>query len=147
MPIRGIGARRARVALALVVAVTVIGVAARVTTSAAATAPPATLVQAAGCDHAQPPPEAPPTAVAAGASTSAAPITVFIPPTVFIRVDGHGAPTALMTNTGCAPRPSDRVLVETDPTHAIGASAALVEKVRALTFSGDWRQTGGWHET
>jgi hypothetical protein len=79
-------------------------------------------------------------------SSAAVPVQLFIPPTVFVRVDAHGAPTALMTNTGCAPRPSDRVLIEVDPNHAVGAPGALVDAVRARSYAGDWRQTGSWHE-
>lgn len=77
---------------------------------------------------------------------AAVPVALFIPPTVFIRVDDRGAPAALMTNTGCAPRSSDRVLVEIDANHAIAASPALVDAVVAVSFDGDWREAGRWHE-
>ena len=146
MPIDG-DVRRARVALVLVLAATLIGVGAHVATSAAEVEAPTALVESASCGGPPPPQLAPPPAViAADGSSAAAPITVFIPPTVFIRVDADGAPVAVMTNTGCAPRQSDRVLVEVDATHAIGAPAALTSTVMARTFTGDWRKAGGWRE-
>ena len=115
--------------------------------AAASAEPTDPLVQAAGCAEPMPPapPEPAPAMVSGGGA--AVPVVLFIPPTVFVRVDDGGAPTALMTNTGCAPRPSDRVLVEIDANHAIAASPALIETVMALSFDGDWRESGRWHET
>jgi hypothetical protein len=146
MPIDGV-VRRARAALGVVLAATVIVVGARVATSAAEVAPRAPLLEAPGCDS-PPPPASQATVVSTDGSSAAAPITMFIPPTVFIRVDARGAPVALMTNTGCAPRPSDRVLIEIDPTHAIGAPAALAATAIAMAepFMGNWTVPGGWHE-
>ena len=144
MPIDGV-VRRARAALMLVTIATAIAVGARAATSAADVDPPPPLVEVPGCNRLPPPPPVP-TAVAPDGSSAAAPITLVIPPTVFVRVDDTGEPVAIMTNTGCAPRPSDRVLIEVDPFHATAPTPDLVDTVRALTFAGDWRETGGWHE-
>ena len=149
MPIDGEG-RRFRAALVLGLTAMVMGGAAHVATSAAEAEgeveAPIALVESAGCGGPPPPQPAPPAMPVTGDRVAAAPIVLFIPPTVFVRLDAHGAPTALMTNTGCAPRPSDRVLVEVDPFHATAPSPKLVATVRALALTGDWRKAGGWHQ-
>jgi hypothetical protein len=144
MPIDGV-VRRARVALVLLVAATSVAVGARVATSAAAVEPAGPLVEAPGCGAPPPPPVQPLTVIARDGTSATAPITLVIPPTAFVRVGSEGDPVAVMTNTGCAPRATDRVLIEVDPTHAVGAPAALAATVMALPFTGDWRPAGSWH--
>jgi hypothetical protein len=144
MPIEGVGARRARWAVAVFV-LTAGTVSAAVVTSADATTGVA-LVEGPACDA--PPPSIPPLPAATiTAEGAAAPMVLFIPPTVFVRVDGRGDPEHVTTNTGCAPRRADRFLVEIHGgPDAVGAPSGLVDAVMALPFGGDWRETGRWHE-
>jgi hypothetical protein len=66
-------------------------------------------------------------------------LQVMVPSSAIVRVDHRGRPLAVMTNTGCAPRPSDQiwlVLPEGTFVPTVGAFAATV------TWVGDFRTPG-----
>ncbi|MEY2477228.1 MAG: hypothetical protein QOG87_2543 [Actinomycetota bacterium] len=135
MPIEGIGARRAQWVVGLVVLT--VGIVSATVVASAGASTSAAFVEGPNCDA------PPPTIPHAPAGT----IVFFNPPTVFVRVDADGSPAQVTTNTGCAPRTSDRFLIEIGGgPEAVGAPSELVDIVMALTFSGDWRETGRWHE-
>ena len=145
MPIDGDGARRARRLVGLLLLVAGIG---STTMAFAAGSSPSieVLVEGPGCD-APPAAASPPPPATLTPDGAAVPVVLVIPPTVFIRVDTHGAPDEVTTNTGCAPRPTDRFLIELDGgPEAVGAPVALVDAVMAQPFGGDWRSAGTWHE-
>jgi hypothetical protein len=149
MPIDGVAARRGPrlfgVALLVLSSSTLLVV---VATSVAAARQPDVLVQAPTCDLPPPgPPSLPSPAPGSAGPSLDALVVVVIPPTVFINVDNEGRPARLTTNTGCAPRFSDRFLVQAgDGPTAFMASADTIDAVMARPFTGDWRTPGAWHE-
>jgi hypothetical protein len=149
MPIDGVAARRGPrlfgVALLVFTSSTLVVVAA---TSVAAARQPDVVVEAPACDLPPPaPPSLPPSAPDSAGTSVDSLVVVVSPPTVFINVDDQSRPTRLTTNTGCAPRSSDRFVVQVgDGPEVVMASAEMIDAVMALPFTGDWRTLGAWHE-
>ena len=136
------GATRASAVVAYVAVAVTIAVIVGGLSAGAETAP---LLEGDECDApvviAPPSPAAP---VLAGGG-AAVPIQMEIPPTVFVRLDASGAVDEVMTNTGCAPRRTDRFLVERDGRGDGIVPAHLVEAILDGPATGDWRTPGGWH--
>ena len=80
-------------------------------------------------------------AVAQPTAPNQAQVTVYIPPRATVRVV-DGAIVAAATNTGCAPRPIDGVVLENGDRAPAEVRAALLRCSRI----GDWRTTGNWVE-
>jgi hypothetical protein len=89
--------------------------------------PIAALVEHRSCDHPSP-------------TTHAADVvTVAVPPTAFLRVDGAGRVVAAATNTGCAPRATDDIyLFRTDGGIVRGTSTVLAHR----HWHGDFTHAG-----
>ena len=67
-------------------------------------------------------------------------VEVIVPAMVRARVEG-GQVVAVTTNTGCAPRPSDLVIVVPDDR-----APTPTERAQLAAFRhGDWREAGRWH--
>ena len=119
----------------LVAAVVVLTLSGSVSALAATSdgAPVPTIVEAATC--------AAPTPIAApdGSRTDGATAVSFqIPALTRLRVEG-GAVVAVSTNTGCAPRSTDRFVVGERFATPVEVEAALALR------TGDWRTPGAWH--
>jgi hypothetical protein len=99
-------------------------------------APPA-LVERQPCAGSTPPSTGVSAASSGGVSAGNAPVTFFVPPTVRVLLD-DGRPVAAMTNTGCAPRAGDSIVVGLLP-----APSSVTTVVLACSTSGDWTR-GGW---
>ena len=144
MPIGDRGATRARIGAALLTLVVFAGSASALVASAAAEPAPVPLLESSPCPSAQADPPEPGPAVLAGGG-AAVPLVVSIPPTTFVRLDGSGTPTEVMTNTGCAPRATDRWLVERDGRGDGIVPAPVIASLLDQPATGDWRQPGVWH--
>lgn len=88
--------------------------------------PEIVLVEEAGCD-------VPPTAGPPDGN-----VRVVVPPTALVHVDAAGRVIAAMTNTGCAPRPTDDVWVVAPSGDTRPADPALADR----TWHGDFRIRG-----
>jgi len=97
------------------------------------------LVEATTCARPSAPP-APPADAEPGSTL----VSFGIPNQVRVRVHA-GVLVAASTNTGCAPRPDDVVLVEVDGQEPVPATADQVAAALAQFRTGDWRQPGAWH--
>ncbi|MCU1372768.1 MAG: hypothetical protein JWO68_54 [Actinomycetia bacterium] len=124
------GGRRRSGLLAVAVALALTG---SVSAMAAADERP-TLVEAPAC--AAPTPLA---AVDGSRSDGATVVSFQVPALTRLRVEG-GRVVGAATNTGCAPRPSDRFVVG-DRLATPDEAAAAVTAFR----SGDWTTPGAWH--
>jgi len=112
----------------------------RSSTHAVADAPPA-LVEAATCARATPLPVIDPTRTEGDTVVSFA-----VTNETRLRVDRRGTVAAASTNTGCRPRPADRMVVVGDDGERRGASAAEADDALTAFRSGDWRTPGVWHD-
>lgn len=103
----------------------------------------AELLERPGCgEPADPEPVAPPDlAPSVGGEVR---VQFTVPSIAVVRVAADGSPTAASTNTGCAPRDDDTILVEVEG-ELVPADADLVAAVVASFTTGDWRQPGTWN--
>lgn len=114
--------------------------------------PPAPLLEAADC-HSEPPdivswdgsiagPSAVPgPAVTVPGAGGAQEVSVTVPRLALLRVDESGHVVAAVTNTGCAPQPSDATYVVTPSGEHVATPG---ERFAHLRFTGDFREAGRW---
>ncbi|KRA29473.1 hypothetical protein ASD81_21060 [Nocardioides sp. Root614] len=78
-------------------------------------------------------------ATAAGGNLSAT-----IPRAVVIRLDTHGRPVSVMTNTGARPVGDEEIHASRQGAQ-VAVSNGLLQRIRTHVFEGDWSRPGEWH--
>jgi hypothetical protein len=127
------GKRKGLVAAAVVLTLSGSVAALAATPADAPRTAPSPLVEAVSCSA-----PAPVTATPAVATDGPTVVSIEVPALTRLRVEG-GTVVAASTNTGCAPRSSDRFVVGARLATAAEAAPALAVR------TGDWTVPGSWH--